>query len=373
MKVEFYKHALAEEDVENVGKTLRSLFLTTGPVCAEVERRFAEYTGLAHCVALNSCTAALHLGLLALGIGDGDEVITTPMTFIATATAIAHTGATPVLADIEAATGLIDPKAVEQAITPKTKAILPVHLYGVMADMRALHSIADSHGLHLLEDAAHCIEAERDGIHPGRLSRGACYSFYATKNLTCGEGGALGTCDEEMAHRVRLLRQHGMSKEAANRYHGNYVHWDMLELGWKYNLSDINASLLLSQIERLDAQLALRQHAYDQYVEMLAGIPQITIPSVVGKAAHHLFTIQVPAEDRDNLLHHLGNNAVGTAVNYRAIHTLSWLKKTYNHRPEDFPNALRFGRRTLSLPFYPGIKTEEIEYVSDTLRSYWAN
>jgi len=174
MKVEFYKHSLIDEDIQNTVKALRSLFLTTGPVCAEFENRFSSFTGVEHTVALSSCTAAIQLTLEALGVGPGNEVITTPMTFIATATAIIHTGAKPVLVDIEPETGLIDPDLVESAITPKTKAIVPVHLYGTMADMKAFRSIADRHGLFLVEDAAHCIEGERDGIRPGQISDKAC-------------------------------------------------------------------------------------------------------------------------------------------------------------------------------------------------------
>ncbi len=364
MRIEFFRHALDERDIDSVVSTLRSVFLTTGPVCARFEEAFAAHTGLQHCVSLNSCTAALHLTLLALGIGPGDEVITTPMTFIASATSVLHTGATPVLVDVEPDTGLIDPAAVEAAITERTKAILPVHLYGVMADMRALRDIADRHGLAIVEDAAHCIEAERDGVRPGQLGDAVCYSFYATKNLTCGEGGALCTTREDVARQVLLLRQHGMSKEAAKRYHGLYQHWDMIELGWKYNLSDIQAALMVHQIERLDALWEQRRAVYDMYAEALSGIPGLRLPGLRGKSALHLFTVQVPTDRRDDLLAHLGQQEIGVAVNYRAIHTLTWFREHFGFAPEDFPKALAFGQQTLSLPFHTRLTRNECQIVA---------
>lgn len=370
MRVEFYRHALDEADIEAVVQTLRSVFLTTGPVCTRFEEAFAAYTGQARCVSLNSCTAALHLALLALGVGPGDEVIVPAMTFIASATPVVHVGATPVLVDVEPDTGLMDPDAVRAAITPRTKALIPVHLYGVMADMRALKALADEHGLAIIEDAAHCIEAERDGVRPGEMGDAVCYSFYATKNLTCGEGGALCTNRRDVADRALLLRQHGMSKEAAKRYHGLYQHWDMVDLGWKYNLSDIQAALMVNQLARLDDLWEKRRAVYQAYAGRLSDIPGLWLPGLRGKSAHHLFTIQVPAEHRDNLLAHFGKNEIGVAVNYRAIHTLTWFRKNLGCKPEDFPNALAFGNGTLSLPFHTRLTPEEVALVAGAVRGF---
>lgn len=372
MKVEFYRHALDEQDIASVADTLRSVFLTTGPVCARFEEDFARYTGLARCVSLNSCTAALHLALLGLGIGPGDEVITTPMTFIATATTIIHVGATPVFVDAEPDTGLMDPTRVEAAITSRTRAIVPVHLYGVMADMRALRDIADCHGLHLIEDAAHCIEGERDGVRPGELGDAACYSFYATKNLTCGEGGALCSNDPDLAEKILLLRQHGMNKEAAKRYHGAYQHWDMLELGWKYNLNDVLGALLVHQLPRLQGLWERRRAVYEAYRQALEDLPGLRLPALCGRSAHHLFTVLVPEGRRDALLAHLGRQGIGVAVNYRAIHTLTWFRDHFGFRPEDFPAALAFGQGTLSLPFHTRLEQGEIEHVSGAVRDFFA-
>ena len=369
MKIDFYKHSLIDEDIQYTARVLRSVFLTTGPICAEFEKRFSDFVGIKHTIGLSSCTAAIQLALHALGVGPGDEVITTPMTFIATATAILHAGATPIFVDIDAETGLIDPDLIESVITPKTKAILPVHLYGTMADMRTLRSIADRYGLFLVEDAAHCIEGERDGLRPGQVSDAVCYSFYATKNLTCGEGGALATNDKRLAQKVHTLRQHGMSMEATDRYHGLYKHWDMVDLGWKYNLDDIRAALLINQLDRLASCWEKRHRLYTKYCELLGDIDILTMPELRGKSAYHLFTIHVPSQLRDPLLQYLGKRGIGVAVNYRAIHTLTWFENNFGFQAKDFPNARVFGEKTISIPFYPDLGDEAINKVADAVRS----
>jgi len=363
MKVEFYRHSLDETDIANVVTVLNSVFLSTGPVTAEFERKFTAYTGLPHVVALNSCTAAMHMTLTALGVGPGDEVITTAMTFLASATSVQHAGATPVLVDVDPATGCIDPAAVEAAVTPRTKAIIPVHLYGTMCDMTALRAIADKHGLFIIEDCAHCIEGERDGVRPGHLSDAACYSFYATKNLACGEGGAVATRNEDLAKAIKMVSLHGMSKNAASRYHGAYQHWDMLRLGWKCNLDDIHSALLVSQLDRLDASWARRHELYQRYEDGFASCSAVGRPAVIGKCAHHLYTIWVAPEQRDEVLHALQQRGVGVAVNFRAIHLLSYFKDTFGYKRGDFPHAELIGDSTISLPFYPKMRDEEVDYV----------
>lgn len=362
MKVEFYRHALSEDDIANAVRVLHSVFLTTGPVTAEFERRFSDYTGLPHVVALNSCTAALHMALAALGVGPGDEVITPAMTFIASATCVEHCGAKPVLVDVDPGTGLIDPAAVQAAITPRTRAVIPVHLYGTMCDMRALRDVADRHGLALVEDCAHCVEGERDGVRPGQLGEAACYSFYATKNLACGEGGALATRDEALAKAVKPLSLHGMSKNAAGRYQGAYQHWDMVRMGWKCNLDDIHAALLVDQVGRVDALWARRHEIFERY-ERGFEASGVDRPKVAGKSAHHLYTVWVDPDQRDQILHDLQNSGVGVAVNYRAIHLLTYFREKFGYRRGDFPNAEAIGDRTISLPFYPAMTDEEADYV----------
>lgn len=362
-KVEFYRHGLEQEEMEACLATLRSLFLTTGPACARAEKALAQYLGAPEVVTVATCTAALELALLALGVGPGHEVITTPMTFIATANAVLYTGATPVLVDVDPVTGNLDPARVEAAINERTKAILPVHLYGVLCDLKALRAIADRHGLSLVSDCAHALEARRDGLGSADLAEAACYSFYATKNLTCGEGGAVAVHDPALAERLRMLRMHGMSRGAADRYHGPYHHWDMVELGRKANLSDINASLLLSQIPRLEANLARREAIAQRYERAFAGLPGVDFPKVPAGcvSGRHLFTIWTPR--RDEFLAALQDRGIGVAVNYRAIHLLSFYRQRFGFKPGDFPVAESIGERTLSLPFYPGLSDDEVERV----------
>ena len=372
MNVEFYRHALNEDDIQAVAGVLRSIFLTTGPAAAAFEQKFSHYTGLEFTVSLNSCTAALHLALLGLGIGPGDEVIVPAMTFIASATPVWHVGARPVLVDVEPHTGLIDVAKVEAAITPRTKAIIPVHLYGALADMQALSTLARKHGVFIVEDCAHCIEGMRDGIRPGQLADAACYSFYATKNLTCGEGGALATNNPDLAKAAYSLRQHGMSREAAARYTGVYQHWDMATLGWKYNLSDILAALLVGQIDRLDTQWQRRKRLCEAYDTLLRGAPGLDLPVRPGKSACHLYTVWVPGARRDHILQGLQKKDIGVAVNYRAIHTLKYFRENLVYTPEQFPAALEIGQRTISLPLYPALREEEVAYVCGTLREILA-
>jgi len=367
-KVEFYRHSLTEADLAAAAETLGSVILTTGPVAQRFERRFAECIGLAHVVAVSSCTAALHLSLLGLDVGAGDEVIVPAMTFIATAAAVMHAGATPVLVDVEPTTGLIDPPCVAAAVTDKTQAVVPVHLYGTMADMKALRRIADDRGLRLVEDAAHCIEGQRDGVRPGQLADAACYSFYATKNLTCGEGGAVATNNARLVERLRRLRLHGMTADAAERHGGAYRHWDMVELGWKYNLDDIHAALLIGQIDRLAEQWRRREQIAHRYDAAFAEMDGVEVPAVRGTSARHLYTIWVDGDRRDAILAGLQKRGIGVAVNYRAIHTLTFFRQRFGYRPEDFPVANEIGRRTISLPLYPKLTDEEADCVIAAVR-----
>jgi dTDP-4-amino-4,6-dideoxygalactose transaminase len=364
-RVEFYRHALTEEDIAAVADTLRSVFLTTGPRAALFEQEFAKYLGVAHAAAVSSCTSALYLCLRALNIGPGDEVITTPMTFIATANAILHAGATPVFVDVEPDTGNLDASAVKRAITSRTRAIIPVHLYGLMADVRSIDELCRRHNLMMIEDAAHATEAVRDGLRPGQLGHAACFSFYATKNLTCGEGGAIATNDAALADSVRRLRSHGMSKEAAGRYTGRYQHWDMLTLGYKANLSDIQAALLVGQLGRLDAQLVRRESIAARYEAAFSQVPGISFPIVRPGAtsARHLFTIWTRPRRRDEFLAQLQEKGIGVAVNYRAVHLLSFYREQFGFAPGAFPNAERIGDSTITLPLYPGMTGEEVDQV----------
>jgi UDP-4-amino-4-deoxy-L-arabinose-oxoglutarate aminotransferase len=369
--IPFFMHDLGTPELDAVADVLRGPLLTTGETVARFERRFADYLGVRHALGLTSCTGALHISLVALGIGAGDEVITTPMTFIATATAIIEAGATPVLVDVEPDTGLLDPNRVEAAITPRTRAIMPVHLYGQMCDMRALRDLADRHGLFVVEDAAHCIEGMRDGVRPGQLGDTACFSFYATKNLTCGEGGAVVCNDDRLLEKLRLLRLHGMNKTAADRAREGYQHWDMVELGWKYNMDNIQAALLLPQLDRLDANWLKRERLAAHYQRLLAKAPGLTRPNTLPgvKHAFHLFPVWTEAEPRDELLLALQRAGVGVVVNYRAIHLLTYFRDRFSFRRGQFPNAERIGDCTLSLPFYPNMPHEHADRVVAALQA----
>jgi dTDP-4-amino-4,6-dideoxygalactose transaminase len=370
MSIPFFMHDLGEPEMEEVRRVLAGPILTTGEVVATFERRFADYLGRRHALAVTSCTGALHLSLLALGIGAGDEVITTPMTFIATSTAIIEAGAKPVFVDVEPDTGNLNASLIEAAITPRTKAIIPVHLYGQMCDMRAIRAIADSRQLFVIEDAAHCVEGARDGVRPGQLADTACFSFYATKSLAAGEGGAVITDDSTLAHKLRLLSQHGMTKNAADRYREGYQHWDMTLLGWKYNMSNIQAALLLPQLDRLEANWRSREKLARQYEESLRDISMLTWPKVLPGVRHarHLFPVWVKDHRRDQLVRGLQDAGIGVVVNYRAIHLLTYFRDTFGFHPGDFPVAEDIGDRTVSLPLYPRMQEEQVTTVVETLR-----
>jgi dTDP-4-amino-4,6-dideoxygalactose transaminase len=312
-KIPYFRHDLGRVELESLASVLEGEILTTGQAVSAFEAKFAGYLGQRHALGVTSCTAALHMALLALDIGPGDEVITTPMSFVATATAILEAGATPVFVEVEPDTGNLDPHCVEAAITSRTKAILPVHLYGLMCDMRALKTIADRHGLRIIEDAAHCIEGKRDGVRPGELSDAACFSFYATKNLTCGEGGAITVNDDALAERLKLLRLHGMTRMAQESAREGYRHWDMVVMGWKYNMSNVEAALLLPQFDRMDAKLARRHALAERYERAFADMDGIKVPSSRPDSVHarHIFTIWCDDCERDDLLAYLHAERIG--------------------------------------------------------------
>ena len=368
--VPFYLHDLGEPELAEVAAVLAGPMLTTGETVARFEREFAAYLGLRRAVGVTSCTAAIHLALLALGVGPGDEVITTPVTFIATATAILQAGAVPVFADVEPDTGNLDAAKLEAAITPRTKAIVPVHLYGQLCDMRAIRAIADRHGLVIVEDCAHCVVGTRDGVGPGQLGHAAAFSFYATKELTCGEGGAIATNDEAMADRLKLLRLHGMDKTAADRWTEGYRHWDMTSFGWKYNMDNIQAALLLPQLARLDRKWENRRALSRRYDERLAGIPGLTLPTHRPgvKHSYYVYPIFVDPARRDEVIAALQAADMFVAVQFRAIHLLTYFRETYGYQPGRFPEAERIGSMTICLPFFPGMAEGQVDAVAAVVR-----
>jgi len=369
VKVEFYKHSIDEDDIRRVGDILKTVFLTTGESVKVFEDKFAGYLNSRYVIGVTSCTAALHLCLLAWGIGRDDEVITTPMSFCATSNAILHAGAVPVFADVEEETGNINAELIEDRITKKTRAIIPVHLYGQMCDMKRIRQIADRYNLIIIEDAAHCIEGVRDDIKAGQLGDAACFSFYATKNITSGEGGAISTNDSKKAELLSMLRLHGIDRSATDRYTKRYQHWDMPVLGWKYNMDNIQASILIGQLNRIDKLLERRVEISKKYEEAFNNIKNINLMKAHINSRHgrHLFTIRVPRDKRDPMLVSLQERGIGVAVNYRPIHLLKYYREQFGFKEGDFPVAEKIGAGTISLPLYPLLRDDEIDYVIESV------
>jgi UDP-4-amino-4-deoxy-L-arabinose-oxoglutarate aminotransferase len=366
-RIEFFRHAVGDDEQRSVGETFESLFLTLGPRVAEFESRFAAYLGAEYAIGTSSCSMALILALRALGIGPGDEVITTPMTFIATSNAVLHVGATVVFAEVDPTTGLLEPEAVEAKVTSKTTAVIVVHLYGQMAPMPRFRALADRHGLALIEDAAHAIEATRDGVRVGELGDLATFSFYPTKSITSGDGGAVVTSDAALNSRIRQLRNHGVTADATDRHGDGYVHWDMIELGYKAAMTDIEAAILLPQLDHLDARRDQRAALAAHYSRALARCGDIQQVATGSTSAHHLLPVLVPRGHRDRILSELGRAGIGCAVNYRAVPTLSYYRQTLGFRAEDWPVAWDWGERQISLPLWPGLRSEDVDVVVSVL------
>ncbi|HTQ48416.1 MAG TPA: DegT/DnrJ/EryC1/StrS family aminotransferase [Polyangiaceae bacterium] len=391
MRVEFYRHQVGEAEAASWRRVLDTLFLTLGPQVAQFEEELGRFLvrGRAdatapHVVGTSCCSMGLVMALRALDVGPGDEVITTPMTFVSTTNAILHLGAKPKLVDVEPETGLIDPVAVRAAINENTVGIVPVHLYGQLADMKALREIADARGLFVVEDSAHGIEIERDGVRPGDLGDAAVFSFYATKNLTSGDGGAIATRDAKMAEKLRRLRNHGVTRAAADRHGGLYRHWDMVDLGYKANLTDLDAAMLRPQLPFVEEKRAKREQVARRYESMLreriddvrTAAPTVNrVPWLVerrGTSSHHLFTLHAWPGERDALLAKLGEAGIGTAVNYRAIHTLTYLVEALGLPRGALPVAEEMGDRTLSIPMYPTLTESDQDLVVDAIATAWA-
>jgi len=367
MKVEYYKHNLQTEDKEELMKVLDSLFLTTGKQVADFEKKFAAYMNTNFAVGVTSCTEALFLTLRYADIQPGDEVIIPAMTFLSTANVVEYCRAKPVLVDVEPTTGLLSIDNVKKAITPQSKCVIPVHLYGQMVEMEAFQELAQQHSLTIIEDACHAIEAVDGGYKPGAFSMGACFSFYATKNLTCGEGGAVITNDERFYQWLQMARLHGMSKGAADRYVHSFSHYDLEMLGFKCNMSNIQAALLLHQLDRLNTYWAKKNLIAAAYTDAFHNAAGIRLPLIRPHTvhAHHLYTIWVNPLHRDDIITQLQAAGVGCAVNYRALSRLSYYKNKYQYIQNDFPVAERIGDSTISMPFYPSLTEAEILYVID--------
>lgn len=366
---------IGEEEIEEVVRTLRSGWIGTGPRVAQFEREFARYKQVPYAVAVNSCTAALHLSLLAAGIGAGDEVITTPLTFCATVNAIIHTGAKPVLVDVDPATMNIDADGIESAITPRTKAILPVHFAGLPCDMAAIERIAAAHNLKVIEDCAHAVEAEYRGRPTGTMGDYGCFSFYTTKNITTCEGGMITSRDERDAERLRRLALHGMSKDAWKRFSDpKFRHYLVSEVGFKYNMTDLNAAIGIHQMRRMGSFWLRRREIWREYDLAFADLP-LALPAREPpgiKHGHHLYTVLIDADrcgkDREAFIEALDRRLVGVGIHYLCLAEHPIYQSRLGWRPEAYPNATRIGRQTVSLPLTGALTTAEVARVIAAVR-----
>lgn len=370
MKVAFYQHQLHGEDAASMAAVLDSPILTTGQVGRDVEAQISSYFGASHALLSNSWTNGALACLLALDIGPGDEVIVPAMTFIATSNVVELLGAKPVFADVCPDTLLLTPETARKALTRKTRAVIPVHLYGQMADIPAIRE-AVGPDVHIIEDSAHCFEGLRDGARPGMHSDAAVFSFYATKNITCGEGGAIITRHRDLAEKLGVTRLHGMSAGAADRFrNAKYNHWDMVRMGVKANLPDLLAALLPPQIEGADEKLSQRESIARAYETALGNDERVRLQKNEGDIRHarHLFLVCVDEQIRDDLMLALNAAGIGCTVNYRSVPTLTYYREKYGYGPGDFPVSYKWGEGTISLPLYPGLPEKAQSYVIDTFK-----
>ncbi len=374
--VPFHRPYLGHAEEEAVLRVLRSGWLATGPETGKFEEEFAAYVGAAHAVAVSSCTAAMHLALRAAGIGRGDEVITTVNTFCATVEAIVHSGATPVLADIEEDTLNISPQQIEAKLTPRTRAIVPVDLGGHPCDMDSIRAIADRHGLAVISDAAHSLSAQYRGRPVGSLADLTAFSFYVTKPLATAEGGMVTTDRGDWAERLRVLRLHGMSRDAWRRYErASSWYYEVAELGYKYNLSDLQAALGRVQLRRQEALRRRRAQIAEAYRQELSGVPGIRLPAERPDVVHswHLFVVRVYDGNggslRDNVIRELAERGVGASVHFIPVHYHPYYARRCHARRGDFPVAEKAFEATLSLPIFPGMRQRDIRKVTDVLKA----
>jgi dTDP-4-amino-4,6-dideoxygalactose transaminase len=363
---------IGEEEIGEVESSMRAGWLGTGPKVARFEADFAAYKGIeeSRVAAVNSCTAALHLSMIAAGIGPGDEVITTALTFCATVNAIIHAGATPVLADINPRTMNIEPGEIEKRITPRTRAILPVHFAGRCCDMDAIMDIARRHNLKVIEDCAHAIESEYKNAKAGTFGDFGCFSFYVTKNVMTGEGGMVLARKEEDIARVKILALHGMTKDAWRRFGDEgYKHYHVVACGFKYNMMDIQAGIGIHQLKRIERNWRRRHEIWKRYQQAFAELPVVrpAQPEQGTRHSYHLYTLLIDREstgiDRDTFLDALTKRNVGVGVHYLSIPEHPFYRETFGWKPEDFPQAMRVGRQTISLPISPKLSDQDVEDV----------
>lgn len=374
----FGQPVIEDAEIAEVVESLQSGWIGTGPKVERFERMLEQYVGVPHVRCVSSCTAALMLGLQALEVGPGDEVIVPAMTFVASANAVEHAGATTVLVDSEPMTGLIDLDAAEAAVTPRTRAIMPVHLAGRPVDLDRLARLRDKHGLQVIEDAAHAIGAEWGGRRIGAHGNLTAFSFYPTKNITTIEGGAVATAEPAVAEQIERLALHGLSVGAWQRFSdAGFRHYEVVQPGHKFNLTDIGAALGIHQLPRLDAWISARAERWRRYDELLADVPlELPPPAQEGTLhARHLYQVLVaPGErlTRDEVLNSLTAQRIGAGVHYRGVHLHPYYRDRYGLEPGAFPIANDISERTLSLPLGPTLSEQDQENVAGALRNAFA-
>ena len=370
-EIPFSRPSITDKEVEAVVETLRGGWLTMASRVEAFEEGFRKYVGSEYAIAVSSCTAALHLSLAALGVGKGTEVLTTPFTFAATANVIVHQGGRPVFVDIEPDAMNIDPRLIEEKLTGRSAAILPVHYGGVPCEMSAITRIADDHALPIVEDCAHSLGAFSGGRHTGTLGSTGCFSFYPTKNITTAEGGMVVTDDASIDDAVRTLRLHGMTRGAWRRYQGGGSwKYDVVRAGYKYNMSDLQAALGVVQLQRLAWMNRRREELAKRYLENLKDIEGIVLPVASEGRCWHLFPIRVDPDyrTRDEVVERLAARGVGTSVHFIPLHLQSFYQSEFGYRTGDFPVAERAFETILSLPLYPDLAEEDLDYVCATVR-----
>jgi dTDP-4-amino-4,6-dideoxygalactose transaminase len=368
---------IGDDEIDEVVASMRSGWLGTGPKVARFEADFAAYQRVSEkqVAAVNSCTAALHVSMVASAIGPGDEVITTPLTFAATVNAIVHAGATPVLADIDPTSLNIDPAAVAAAVTPHTRAILPVHFAGRPCDMDALLAIAARHHLMVIEDCAHAIETEYRGRKAGAMGDFGCYSFYVTKNVITGEGGMIVAREDDHIARAKILALHGMTKDAWRRFSDEgHKHYFVVECGFKYNMMDIQAAIGIHQLRRVEENWLRRERIWGRYQEAFADLPAQRPAPVAAdtRHAHHLYNLLIDDAapmTRDAMLDAMTARKIGVGVHYLSIPEHPFYQERFGWRPEDYPAAMQAGRRTISLPMSPALTDADVGDVIDAVRA----
>ncbi len=362
MKVQFLRPSITAQDIRAVVRVLRSGWLLLRDETIAFEKRFAQYFGAADAVLTHSCTSSIQIALAMAGVGAGDEVITTPLSYVATANPIVHLGATPVFVDVDPRTGLIEPGAIERAITRKTRAIVPVHLYGQMADMKMISKIARRRGIRVIEDAAHAIESRRDGVQPGQLSFAACFSFHTSKNITAGQAGAIIFSAPELAEQAKLLRRDGVQNVGVKRR--------MVALGYKAIATEFTAALLSSQLKRIDAQWKKRKQLYERYAAALRELG-VAFNQVLPRSRHayHMIVMWVEPKRRDEIIARLAAAGVDTSIHYEAIPLEPFYRQRFGYKAGGFPVAERLGASTITLPMHPLMTAREQGYVIEQLRT----